>query len=83
MNSKSGKHRLRLRTGWHFPQKRLPCMGVHVTNQESYPFALAPGTDGQFVVCNDEASDMVSDTEGAAMFDITGTPTQLVSQGVV
>ena len=43
-----------------------------------YPFALAPSTDGQYVVCIDEASSLVSDTTGAAMFDISGTPTQVI-----
>lgn len=44
-----------------------------------YPFALAPGgTEGQFVVCLDEASDLVSDTEGAALFDASGAPTQVI-----
>lgn len=44
-----------------------------------YPFALTPsGTDGQFVVCLDEASDLVSDTEGAALFDASGAPTQVI-----
>jgi hypothetical protein len=43
-----------------------------------YPFALTPSTDGQYVVCIDEASSLVSDTEGAAMFDITGAPTQVI-----
>ena len=47
-----------------------------------YPFALTPGPDGQFVVCIDEASDLVSDTEGAAMFDITGAPTQVIDNVV-
>lgn len=43
-----------------------------------YPFALTPGNDGQYVVCIDEASSLVSDTEGAALFDITGAPTQVI-----
>ena len=44
-----------------------------------YPFALtASDQDGQFVVCIDEGSSLVSDTEGAALFDITGAPTQLI-----
>ncbi len=43
-----------------------------------YPFALAPSTDGQYVVCIDEASSLVSDTEGAAMFDAVGAPTQVI-----
>jgi hypothetical protein len=44
-----------------------------------YPFTLAPGgADGQFIVCIDEASSLVSDSEGAALFDIAGTPTQVI-----
>lgn len=44
-----------------------------------YPFTLTPGgEDGQFVVCIDEASSLVSETEGAALFDITGAPTQVI-----
>ena len=43
-----------------------------------YPFALAPSTDGQFVVCIDEESSLVSDTDGAALFDISGVPTQVI-----
>lgn len=44
-----------------------------------YPFALTPsGNEGQYVVCIDEASDLVNDTEGAAMFDENGEPTQVI-----
>jgi hypothetical protein len=44
-----------------------------------YPFALTPsGGDGQYVVCIDEASPLVSDTEGAALFDEQGEPTQVI-----
>lgn len=44
-----------------------------------YPFALTPrGTDGEFIVCIDEASDLISDTEGAALFDEKGEPTQVI-----
>lgn len=44
-----------------------------------YPFALTPsGQDGQYVVCLDEASSLVSDTDGAALFDDKGEPTQVV-----
>lgn len=44
-----------------------------------YPFALTPsGKDGQYVVCIDEASSLVSDTEGAALFDSKGEPTQVI-----
>ena len=44
-----------------------------------YPFTLAPGgTDDQFIVCIDEASSLVSETEGSALFDIAGTPTQVI-----
>ncbi|WP_299509681.1 SapC family protein [uncultured Limnohabitans sp.] len=44
-----------------------------------YPFALSPsGKDDQYVVCLDEASDLVSDTDGAALFDEQGDPTQVI-----
>lgn len=44
-----------------------------------YPFALTPlGADGQYVVCIDEASELLSDTEGAALFDAQGEPTQVI-----
>ncbi|OGA97413.1 MAG: peptidase [Burkholderiales bacterium RIFCSPHIGHO2_12_FULL_69_20] len=44
-----------------------------------YPFALAgTGTEGQFTICVDEGSDLVSDTEGSAMFDEKGEPTQVI-----
>lgn len=44
-----------------------------------YPFALAPGSQsGEFVVCLDEESSLVSETEGAALFDISGAPTQVI-----
>lgn len=44
-----------------------------------YPFALAPGgQDGQYVVCIDEGSPLVSDTEGADLFDEKGEPTQVI-----
>jgi hypothetical protein len=44
-----------------------------------YPFTLVPGgADGQFIVCIDEASSLVSQTDGAALFDISGTPTQVI-----
>lgn len=44
-----------------------------------YPFALtkAPEAD-RYVVCVDEASELLSDTEGAAMFDEQGQPTQVI-----
>lgn len=44
-----------------------------------YPFALMPSDqEGQFVVCIDEASDLVSTTEGAPIFDPSGVPTALL-----
>ena len=44
-----------------------------------YPFALAnTGTEGQFTICIDEGSDLVSETEGSAMFDEKGEPTQVI-----
>jgi hypothetical protein len=44
-----------------------------------YPFALvkAPEAD-RYVVCVDEASKLLSDVEGAPMFDETGNPTQVI-----
>ena len=40
-----------------------------------YPFALAPaGNDGQFVVCIDEESELVSDSEGSAKTSISRRP---------
>lgn len=44
-----------------------------------HPFALAPANqDGQFVVCVDEASEFVSDSEGAPLFDAQGAPTAVL-----
>ena len=44
-----------------------------------YPFALTPrGTDGQYIVCIDEASSLVSETEGSPLFDDKGEPTQVI-----
>lgn len=44
-----------------------------------YPFALA-GSDkeNQYTICIDEGSELVSDTEGAALFDDKGEPTQVI-----
>lgn len=44
-----------------------------------YPFALAPaGTDGKYAICLDEESSLVSDTEGAPLFDEKGEPSQVI-----
>ena len=44
-----------------------------------YPFALVPSdADGQYLVCIDEASSLVSTTQGAALFDDRGEPTQVI-----
>ena len=44
-----------------------------------YPFALVPNGDaGQYVVCIDEASDLVGETEGKNLFDEHGEPTEVV-----
>jgi hypothetical protein len=44
-----------------------------------YPFALTPtDKEDNYVVCLDEASSLVSDTEGAALFDEKGEPTQVI-----
>jgi hypothetical protein len=43
-----------------------------------YPFALAgTSTEGQFTICIDEASELVSDTEGSPLFE-NGEPTQVI-----
>lgn len=42
-----------------------------------YPFALAStGEEGQFTVCIDEGSDLVSETEGSPLFDDKGEPAE-------
>lgn len=44
-----------------------------------YPFALSPAAQNdQYVVCIDEGSKLVSDTEGNALFDDKGEPTQVI-----
>jgi hypothetical protein len=44
-----------------------------------YPFALTQaGADGQYLVCIDEGSSLVSATQGAALFDDRGEPTQVI-----
>lgn len=44
-----------------------------------YPFALSKGEqEGRFVVCVDEASALLSETEGAPLFDEKGQPTQVI-----
>lgn len=44
-----------------------------------YPFALSKGEqEGRYVVCVDEGSSLLSDTEGAPMFDEQGQPTQVI-----
>lgn len=44
-----------------------------------YPFALTPrGNDGQYIVCIDEESSLVSTTEGSPLFDEKGEPTQVI-----
>lgn len=44
-----------------------------------YPFALAgTGEEGRFTICIDEASDLVSDTEGQPLFDEKGEPTAVI-----
>lgn len=44
-----------------------------------HPFMLADsGVEGQFTICVDEGSDLLSDTEGNAMFDDKGEPTQVI-----
>jgi hypothetical protein len=42
-----------------------------------YPFALAStGEEGQFTVCIDESSDLVSDEDGVPLFDEKGEPAE-------
>lgn len=44
-----------------------------------YPFALSKSKDADsYIVCLDEASDLLSDTEGAPLFDAQGNPTQVI-----
>lgn len=44
-----------------------------------YPFALTKAPDAdRFIVCVDEASDLLSDTEGAPLFDEQGNATQVI-----
>jgi hypothetical protein len=44
-----------------------------------YPFALSKAAEvDRFVVCVDEASDLLSDSEGSPMFDDAGNPTQVI-----
>lgn len=44
-----------------------------------YPFALSKAAEeGQFVVCVDEASSLISDTEGAPLFDEQGQATEVI-----
>ena len=44
-----------------------------------YPFALSKSQDADsYIVCVDEASDLLSDTEGAPLFDAQGNPTQVI-----
>lgn len=44
-----------------------------------YPFALSQsGEDDRFLVCVDEASTLLSDTEGTPLFDAEGNATQVI-----
>jgi len=44
-----------------------------------YPFALAPKPDSnEYLVCLDEDSQLLSETEGNALFDANGEPTQVI-----
>lgn len=44
-----------------------------------YPFALAgTGNEGQYTICLDEGSELVSTTEGSPLFDDKGEPTQVI-----
>lgn len=46
----------------------------------SYPFAMAPTPDKQFLVCFDESCPVFSQTEGEPLFDAKGEPTQYLSE---
>lgn len=46
----------------------------------SYPFAMAPTPDKQFVVCFDETSPVFSQTEGQALFDEKGEATPYLEE---
>jgi hypothetical protein len=44
-----------------------------------YPFALSRTDEAdRFTICIDEGSDLVSDSEGAALFDEKGEPTEII-----
>jgi hypothetical protein len=44
-----------------------------------YPFALSQSNaEGQFLVCIDEGSELVSESEGNPLFDESGQPTQVI-----
>lgn len=44
-----------------------------------YPFALSKAQEAdRYIVCVDEASELLSDTEGAPLFDEQGNPTQVI-----
>jgi len=54
-------------------------LGAYVPAQyRSYPFALANAENGQHVLCIDESSPLINDSEGEAFFDTEGKPTQAV-----
>jgi hypothetical protein len=43
-----------------------------------YPFALSQAEGDRYLVCIDEGSELVSDTEGAPLFDEKGEPTEVI-----
>ena len=44
-----------------------------------YPFALSKAEEAdRYIICVDEASELLSDTEGAPLFDEHGNPTQVI-----
>lgn len=54
-------------------------LGAYVpAHYRSYPFALANTEDGQHVLCVDESSPLINDTEGEVFFDNEGKPAQAV-----
>lgn len=46
----------------------------------AYPFAMAPTTDKQFVVCFDEASSVISNDEGEPLFSAEGEPSAYLEE---
>jgi hypothetical protein len=43
-----------------------------------YPFALSQAEGDRYLVCIDEGSELISDTEGAPLFNENGEPTEVI-----